>query len=239
VPLDQLRPFDGVLVGFAGDTVEVRGYTDLRTTFLDGEAAKTITVRYIVVRAPSSYNILLGRSSLNRFEAVVLTSHLKVKFPTDTGRVATLRIDQTVARKCYENSLKVRRSMYVLSLYGSQEKSFPNFDPRVGVEDKRPQPVGEVEEVSLGDDKKVKIGGGLGTSVRAELIGVLQKNSSSFAWCARDMVGIDPSVITHRLNVDPNAKARVQRRRKMAPEKLAAVREETTKLLSAGHIREI
>jgi len=239
IPTDQLRPFDGVLVGFAGDAVEVRGYTDLKTTFSDGEAAKTITVRYIVVRAPSSYNILLGRPSLNRLEAVVSTAHLKVKFPTEEGRIATLRVDQTVARKCYENSLKVRRSMYALSLCGSQGENLPDFDPRVGVEDKRPQPIGEIEEISLGGSKKVKVGGGLDSSVRAELIGVLQKHSSSFAWCMEDMVGIDPSVITHRLNVDPNAKARVQRRRKMAPEKVAAVREETKKLLSAGHIREI
>jgi len=239
IPLDQLRPFDGVLVGFAGDAVEVRGYTDLRTTFSDAKAAKTIVVRYIVVKAPSSYNILLGRPSLNRLEAVVSTSHLKVKFPTDEGRVATLRVDQTVARKCYENSLKVRRSMYALSLHGPRGENFPDFDPRVGVEDKRPQPVGEVEEISLDDDKKVKIGGGLDATTRAELVGVLQKNSSSFAWCAEDMVGIDPSVITHRLNVDPNARPRVQRRRKMAPEKLVAVREETKKLLSTGHIREI
>jgi len=203
--------------------VEVRVYTNLRTTFSDGEAAKTIIVRYIVVKAPSSYNILLGRPSLNRLEVVVSTSHLKVKFPTDAGRVATLKVDQTVARKCYENSLKVRRSMYALSLRGPQGDNFPDLDPRLGVEDKRPQLVGGVEEINLGDNKKVKVGGGLDASIRTELVGVLQRNS----------------VITHRLNVDPNAKARVQRRRKMAPEKLVAVKEETKKLLLAGHIREI
>ncbi|XP_027936375.1 uncharacterized protein LOC114191403 [Vigna unguiculata] len=239
VPMDQLRPFDGVLVGFAGDSVEVRGYTDLRTTFSDGEAAKTITVRYIVVKSTSSYNVLLGRPSLNRLEAVVSTAHLKVKFPTERGQVVTLRVDQAVVRKCYENSLKVRRPMYALSLCGSRGESFADFDPRVGVEDKRPQPVGEVEEIGLDVDKKVKIGGGLDPTFQAELIKVLQKHSSSFAWSVEDMVGIDHSVITHRLNVDPNAKPRIQRRRKMAPEKLVAVREETKKLLTARHIREI
>jgi len=104
VPLDQMCPFDDVLVWLACDHMEVRGYTDLRTTFLDGEAAKTIVVWYIVVKALSSYNILTGRPSLNRLEAVVSTAHLKMKFPADTGHIVTLRVDQAVAQKCYENS---------------------------------------------------------------------------------------------------------------------------------------
>jgi len=38
--LDQMRSHDGCLVGFAGDQVEVQGYIDLRTTFMDEEATK-------------------------------------------------------------------------------------------------------------------------------------------------------------------------------------------------------
>ena len=49
IPIDQLRPFDGVLVGFSGDQVEVKGYVDLRTTFRNKEDAKAIFIRYIVV----------------------------------------------------------------------------------------------------------------------------------------------------------------------------------------------
>jgi len=43
--------------------VEVRGYVDLRTTFRDKEAVETI---FIVVNASSSYNLLLGRPSINK-----------------------------------------------------------------------------------------------------------------------------------------------------------------------------
>ena len=72
--LDQLRPYDECLVGFVGDRVEVRGYVELRTTFSDESAATTITIRYIVVNASSAYNLLLGRSSLNRLGAVASIS---------------------------------------------------------------------------------------------------------------------------------------------------------------------
>ena len=58
---DQLRPYGGCLYGFVSDQVEVRGYIELRTTFTDGLASRTEKVRYLVVNAPSAYNILLGR----------------------------------------------------------------------------------------------------------------------------------------------------------------------------------
>ena len=51
---NQLRSYD------VGDQVEVRGYVELRTTFSDESATRTITIKYIVVNASSAYNLLLG-----------------------------------------------------------------------------------------------------------------------------------------------------------------------------------
>jgi len=67
---DQLRPYTGCLYSFAGDQVEVRGHLELRTTFTNGVASRTENIRYLVVNAPSTYNILLGRPALNRLRAV-------------------------------------------------------------------------------------------------------------------------------------------------------------------------
>jgi len=108
IPIDHLQPFDGVLVGFSGDQVEVRGYVDLWTTFRDKEVTKTIFVRYILVNAPLSYNLLLGGPSTNKLGAVISTVHLKMKFPTDDGMVVTMAVNQEIDRKCYEDSLKAR-----------------------------------------------------------------------------------------------------------------------------------
>jgi len=78
---NQLRPYTGCLYGFAGDEVEVRGHIELRTTFTDGASSRTANIRYLVVNAPSAYNILLGRPALNRLGAVPSTRHMKVKLP--------------------------------------------------------------------------------------------------------------------------------------------------------------
>jgi len=89
-----LRPYDGCLVGFSGDQVEVRGYVELRTTFSNESAARTITIRYIVVNVSSAYNLLLGRPSLNRFGVVASTAHMKMKLPFLEGGVITIKVNQ-------------------------------------------------------------------------------------------------------------------------------------------------
>ena len=48
----------------------MRRHIELRTTFTDGTASHTVNIRYLVVNAPSAYNILLGRPALNRTRAV-------------------------------------------------------------------------------------------------------------------------------------------------------------------------
>ena len=94
--------------------MEVRGYLELRTTFTDREASRTESIRYLVVNANSAYNILLGRPALNRLNAVSSTRHMKMKLPDLNGQVIVIRSDQEEARKCYENSLKTKRGVFMV-----------------------------------------------------------------------------------------------------------------------------
>jgi len=107
---DQLRPHDGRLVGFAGDQVEVWEYIELRTTFSHGTSARKIIVSYILVNASSAYNLLLGRSSLNRLGVVASTNYMKMKLSSFEGGFITIKSNQKTVQKCYENSLKNRRT---------------------------------------------------------------------------------------------------------------------------------
>jgi len=94
----------------------VRGYIELRMTFSDGIVAMTITIRYIMVNASSTYNLPLGRPSLNRLGVVASTTHMKIKLPSLEGGVITIKSDQKMARKCYESSLKNRRGTYTTTV---------------------------------------------------------------------------------------------------------------------------
>jgi len=111
---DLLRHYIGCLYGFADNPVEVRGYLELRTTFTDGTASRTESIRYLVVNANSAYNILLGRPALNRLRAVSSTSHMKMKLPDLSGKVIVVKSDQEEARKCYKDSLKTKRSVVMV-----------------------------------------------------------------------------------------------------------------------------
>jgi len=96
--------------------VEVRGHVELRTTFSDGTSSRTTSVKYLVVNVVLTYNMLLGRPSLNRLGAVASTRHMKMKLPSLEGGVIVIKSDQKETRKCYENNLKNKRGVCVVAI---------------------------------------------------------------------------------------------------------------------------
>ena len=113
---EDLTPYDDPIYGFAGERVPTKGYIDLDITFGEGRGVKTILVRYLVVDAHTSYNVLLGRPSLNALGAIVSTPHLAMKFPSPSRDILTVHGDQRVARECYMGSLKLLNNQLLLDL---------------------------------------------------------------------------------------------------------------------------
>ena len=72
-----------------------------------------------------------------------------------------------------------------------------------------------------------------------DLIYFLRKNIDVFAWSHEDMPGIDPNIITHRLNVHPSFKPVRQKKRVFAPERDNAIKEEVQKLTLVKFIQEV
>jgi len=100
----------------------VHGHIELRTTFIDGTTSRTANIRYLVVNTPSAYNILLGRPALNRIGAIASTRHMKMKLPSFKGTVITNKSDQKEAKKCYENNLKMKRGVFVVTIQPLREE---------------------------------------------------------------------------------------------------------------------
>jgi hypothetical protein len=88
-------------------------------------------------------------------------------------------------------------------------------------------------------DRTVCIGGEISSKEQAELLQFLDKNSDVFAWSTSDLIWVGREVIEHKLQVNPNAKPKKQKLRKMSEEKIEAVRAEVQCLLDAGFIREV
>ncbi|XP_041004162.1 uncharacterized protein LOC121249525 [Juglans microcarpa x Juglans regia] len=98
---DRLRPTLTPLRGFTGEAIQPAGAIAL--SILAGTTPKTasLMVDFLVVKAHSSYNVILGRPSLNQMRAVTSTYHLKVKFPTGSGvgEMRDFRSDLRVGRR--------------------------------------------------------------------------------------------------------------------------------------------
>ena len=82
------------------------------------------------------------------------------------------------------------------------------------------EPIEVLEDVFLQEhdpEKFTRIGTGIKEKAREDLIQFLRKSIDIFAWNHDDMPRIDPSVITHRLNVYPFFKPVRQKKRVFAP----------------------
>ena len=227
---ERLEPVNTHLRGFSGEKVLPLGSIQLVLTLGDPPCQVTTTARFLIVDAPSSYNMLLGRPSLNAIKAIPSAYHMMIKFPTVSG-VGMVQENQRVARECYSASMKQKA---VDNIY------LDELDMRDEVLT-RPEPSEELEPVSLDDDPGhlAYIGSKLAEDLKSLLTHFLRQNKDAFAWKQADMGGIDLTVITHRLNVNPSFKPIKQNRRSFAPERQKAINEEVGKLLQAGAIREV
>ncbi|XP_068498083.1 uncharacterized protein [Phaseolus vulgaris] len=221
---EDIVPFREQIIGFSGERVNTKGYVDLMTTFGRG-----------MVDASTSYNVLLGRSSLNKLGAIVSTPHLAMKFPTEKGEIATVYVNQRDARECYAAGLKMN-----LKTHKDTERmvAMADLDPRLN--DERLEPKEETTAVVLGRDEKqcTYISGSLPEELLNKLITLLRNNKDLFAWTPSDIPGIDPKVICHKLSVCREARPISQKRRKLGEERRKAAIEETEKLMQAGFIKE-
>ncbi|KAM2724868.1 hypothetical protein EV1_027641 [Malus domestica] len=93
------------LISFSGDIVQPIGSIHLPFTIGTGLYTATITINFLVVDCPTTYNVIFGRTGINDLKAMVSTHMLLMKFPTPYGN-GYIRGDQLSARSCYNTSIK-------------------------------------------------------------------------------------------------------------------------------------
>ncbi|KAM2027726.1 hypothetical protein ACFX1T_019978 [Malus domestica] len=85
----------------------------------------------------------------------------------------------------------------------------------------------------------VKIGTILSSPIQLALISFLQENTEVFAWSYKDMPGISPDIICHRLSINPKTKPMRQKRRSYDAERYEAMKAEVEKLKCIGFVFEV
>ncbi|XP_058784255.1 uncharacterized protein LOC131659027 [Vicia villosa] len=181
----HLTPYVGSdLQGFNGIVTKPWGFVELIVSIGSAETARAVKVQFLVIDCPSKYQCILGRPTLAELIVVPSTVHLKLKYYTTKGQIATLHGDIEAARRCFEASAKglsaiktPSQEKTATSAAPETNKSMPcidnvDFDSRFlgdpepsinsGTSEGilRPIPDGEFELVALGEDptRGVKIG---------------------------------------------------------------------------------
>lgn len=160
----------------------------------DGKHIATNEMDFLVIDCWLPYNIILGQPTLSAFEMVPFMIYLKAKFLNPTG-IGICKGNEEATRTLYIQTLK-RNSMMDVELGSDEELTNRGESTEV------------IEEIQLGlsPNQTTKIGMVVTPKLRECLITFLQDNVDMFSWSPPDMLGIPVDVITHQLNINPNAK---------------------------------
>ena len=104
------------------------------------------------------------------------------------------------------------------------------------------EPIEGLEEILFDNSRPewmTRIGTITSPLVRQALTAFLRENQDVFAWSHKDMPGIDPLVMVHRLNVSPSFPPIHQKKWVFAQERDRAIAEEVRKLQDAKFIWEV
>ncbi|GJZ44707.1 hypothetical protein Tco_0591962 [Tanacetum coccineum] len=184
--------FPGVISDDASDEplivkAEVEGYLGrtkrnnnglggFRPLFGNEGLSRKMSIKFLVVRAPSPYNIILGRPGLKALHAIPSTIHSMIRFPTPKG-IATLVTRATIIAEC-----RLPEGKQILT-----EKQ-----PEI-LEAGQPDEGADLTEQILVNpsfpDQIVTIGGGLSPVCKNQLKTLLINNMEVFAWEPADMTG--------------------------------------------------
>lgn len=94
------------LIGFNREPIRTGGEITLPMTIGERPRDTTNLTRFLIMDTPSpSYNVIIGKPTLNTLQAIIFTVHLKIKFRTAAG-IREAQGDQVNARECRCNFLK-------------------------------------------------------------------------------------------------------------------------------------
>ena len=98
-------------------------------------------------------------------------------------------------------------------------EAFPLASLEVEKQGASPEPVEQIQTLQISRDKAVWIGSELEPDVKNDITKVLSQHLDSFASKAIKIIGVDPRVTSHSLNILPGMKPIVQKKRKFTYER--------------------
>nr|CAE02263.2 OSJNBb0049I21.2 [Oryza sativa Japonica Group] len=213
IPRSELKPsntpFHGVIPGLSATPL---GQITLPVTFGTRENFRTENISFEVADFETAYHAILGRPALAKFMAVPHYTYMMMKMPGLRG-VLTLRSDIKQAVTCDKESCDMAQTREIASA---------REDIRLAA-----------TTVSEGEVPATKISKSGESEAKTKKIPLDPSDPTKTA-----VIGAE-EVIEHSLQVKEDAKRIKQRLRRFAQDRKDAIKEELTKLLAAGFIKEV
>jgi hypothetical protein len=234
-----LKPSDNPLYGFGGKGTFPVGKIELPLSFGVAPNARSEQVTFDIVDMVYPYNAIMGRGSINKFEAAIHGLYLCMKIPGPQG-VITVYGNQQTARNIERDFIPGQRNVHCLTTqHEVSEATRPTTDKTVKVQLESNDGTKIVPINPAMPKQTVVINKDLTSQDEEKLISCLSRNKDVFAWSALNLVGVSRTVIEHSLGIDPLVRPKKQRLRKMSDEKTEAAKAEVHRLLEANFIEPI
>ncbi|GJY84917.1 reverse transcriptase domain-containing protein [Tanacetum coccineum] len=122
----QLTPTQTELVGFSGEQLIPIEKIKLEVCFGGGGLTRNTMMIFMVVQGSSPYNVILGRTGLQKLRAISFTIHAMMKFPTPKG-IATLcaRAEPVYECRCEQLIRLLKDNMDVFAWQSSDMAGVP------------------------------------------------------------------------------------------------------------------
>jgi hypothetical protein len=234
-----LKPSDNPLYGFGGKGIFPVGKIELPLSFGVASNARSEQVTFNIVDMVYPYNAIMGRGSMNKFEAAIHDLYLCMKILGPQGMI-TVYGNQQTARNIERDFVPRQPNVHFLTAQCegfegtrlvADEKIKAQLQSNDGTKAVRLDPATPKQTVVISED--------LTSRDEEKLISCLSRNKDVFAWSALNLVGVSRTIIEHDLGIDPSVRPKKQRLRKMSDEKTEATKAEVHRLLEANFIEPI
>jgi hypothetical protein len=194
-PEDKIRDATHPLCGFGGRQIVALGKITMLVTFGFVNNIRTEQVVFDIVDMEYPYNAIIGRGTLNAFEAILHPAYLCMKIPSDQRPIA-IHGSQEAARKAEGNWTD---SKAIHNIDGAEACEQYKYRREKAASADQPKPMLLCEDIA---EQKVLLGSQLSEEQEKTLTSFLFNNKDVFAWSANDLCGVNRDVIEHSLNGD-------------------------------------
>jgi hypothetical protein len=194
-----LKPADNPLYGFDGKGMFPVGKIELPLSFGVVPSARSEQVTFDIVNMVYPYNAIMGRGSINKFEAAIHGLYLCMKILGPQG-VITVYEDQQTAWNIERDFVLGQHNVHYLT---TECKGIDNQRPAKGKKvNAQLQSNDGTKIVPLNPatpKQTVMINEDLTSRDDEKLLSCLSRNKDVFAWSALDLVGVSRAIIEHSL----------------------------------------